>query len=376
MTSDNKLAGLDHLRALAITLVFLFHYGRLFPHPQWTNTISKFGWTGVDLFFVLSGFLISSQLFRDIKEGSGVDARTFYLKRFFRIIPPYLVTLAIYFAFPCAREREALAPAWRYLTFTQNLGLDVSKTGTFSHAWSLCIEEQFYLVLPIVLMILYRFKWLKTGLALLALLFVGGLATRYALYQHFVTPYLETDDAWPLYWYKWIYYPTFCRLDSLLAGIGIAALFTFGGKAKDWVAAKGNYLLVAGLAVLTAAYFICTEETSLLASVAGFPAVAIGYGLVVAGAVSPGRILYKYSSGITAYIAKLSYAVYLVHKSVVHITQDLLSGIGIPNNSTLMFFCCSITVLAAAYLVHLLIEKPSLYLRKKYVDMRQNGLNY
>lgn len=56
----NKLWGLDHLRALAIILVFFFHYGRLFPHPEWTTTLGKFGWTGVDLFFVLSGYLISS----------------------------------------------------------------------------------------------------------------------------------------------------------------------------------------------------------------------------------------------------------------------------------------------------------------------------
>jgi peptidoglycan/LPS O-acetylase OafA/YrhL len=62
-----KLYGLDHLRALAIMLVLIFHY-RLFGHPEWVPKIIKFGWTGVDLFFVLSGFLISSQLFAQIKK--------------------------------------------------------------------------------------------------------------------------------------------------------------------------------------------------------------------------------------------------------------------------------------------------------------------
>src|SRR5664279_3269563 len=101
----NKLFGLDHLRALAIIFVFLFHYGRLFPHPGWTNSISQFGWTGVDLFFVLSGYLISSQLFEKMQEEKKLSFWEFFLKRFFRIIPAYLVVVALYFLFPSARER-------------------------------------------------------------------------------------------------------------------------------------------------------------------------------------------------------------------------------------------------------------------------------
>ena len=59
-----KLHGLDHLRALAITAVFLYHYSIMFPHPPRLEAVGKFGWTGVDLFFVLSGYLIASQLFK------------------------------------------------------------------------------------------------------------------------------------------------------------------------------------------------------------------------------------------------------------------------------------------------------------------------
>ena len=63
-----KFYGLDHLRALAITLVFVYHYGILFNGPDWTRSWGKFGWTGVDLFFVLSGYLIASQLFAEITK--------------------------------------------------------------------------------------------------------------------------------------------------------------------------------------------------------------------------------------------------------------------------------------------------------------------
>ena len=68
-----KLFGLDHLRALAILLVLGFHYQLQFSHPSWTGWFMQIGWTGVDLFFVLSGFLISSQLFAQIKKGTGIS---------------------------------------------------------------------------------------------------------------------------------------------------------------------------------------------------------------------------------------------------------------------------------------------------------------
>ncbi|HEX4373461.1 MAG TPA: acyltransferase, partial [Puia sp.] len=143
-TRHKKFYGLDHLRALAITIVLLFHY-QIFKHPGWIAKAGKFGWTGVDLFFVLSGYLIASQLFATMAKRKQISFPEFFIKRFFRIIPAYLVVVAVYFCVPAFREREALSPLWRFLTFTQNFHLDLRSSGTFSHSWSLCIEEQFYL---------------------------------------------------------------------------------------------------------------------------------------------------------------------------------------------------------------------------------------
>src|SRR4028119_1551759 len=89
---QTKLFGLDHLRALAILLVLGFHYQRSnFGHPDWVTKLNNIGWTGVDLFFVLSGFLIASQLFQQINNSQTISIKNFYLKRFFRVIPVYLV---------------------------------------------------------------------------------------------------------------------------------------------------------------------------------------------------------------------------------------------------------------------------------------------
>jgi peptidoglycan/LPS O-acetylase OafA/YrhL len=155
-SAKHKLLGLDHLRAFAIVFVFLFHY-QFYGHPEWENKIGSFGWTGVDLFFVLSGFLIAGQLFRTIAIGKNISMKEFFAKRFFRIIPPYLVVIALYVFVPFLREREHFAALWKYLTFTFNFGLDLHQIGTFTHAWSLCVEEQFYLILAINLFVIQVF---------------------------------------------------------------------------------------------------------------------------------------------------------------------------------------------------------------------------
>jgi peptidoglycan/LPS O-acetylase OafA/YrhL len=370
----NKLSGLDHLRTLAIILVFVYHYGYLFPHPEWTNRIGKFGWTGVDLFFVLSGYLIASQLFAGIIKGYPIPLRIFFLKRFFRIIPAYLVVVTIYFLFPALREREGLAPIWKYLTFTQNIGLDLSTQGAFSHAWSLCIEEQFYLCMPLILMALVFFKIINKGYVLLVCFFASGFLIRLFCWHHFVAPYEGEDGSWKN-WIKWIYYPTFCRLDGLLFGVSIAALFQFRRGLRKNLENYGNLFLLAGLLVLIAAYFLCLNEESFQASIFGFPLVDLGYGLVVISAISCKSLLYKSESKWTAYLARLSYSTYLVHKLIIHITQKQFERLDIKADSNLMLLVCIITTFSAAWIMNWLVEKPFLKWRDNLLRRDKTARN-
>ena len=145
--SRERLHGLDHLRALAILLVLVFHYRAYYAISEalilfGVNTVAAFGWSGVDLFFVLSGYLIGTKLFEDIDNHGQVRFERFYLNRAFRILPAYLVALAIYFLFSEVQEGRGLQPLWKFLTFTQNLPQDL-RANTFSHAWSLSVEEHF-----------------------------------------------------------------------------------------------------------------------------------------------------------------------------------------------------------------------------------------
>lgn len=356
---SHKLHGLDHLRAFAITYVFLYHYGRFFPHPEWTNTLTRFGWSGVDLFFVLSGYLIAAQLFKSIATYKTFSLRDFFIKRFFRIIPIYLVTVALYFLFPFVRERESPAPLWKYLTFTQNINLDIAKQGTFSHSWSLCIEEQFYLLLPFILLGLMKLKLFKKAYWLLAVLFISGLAARIVLHSN-----LESDNDW-LTWYKWIYFPTWSRLDGLLVGVSIAALLQFRPALSKKILAHEKILLLTGVIIFAVSHYICSNQISFSSSVFGLPLTDIGYGFIVLAALSPQSFLYKYESKTTSKIATLSYGIYLIHKMVVHVAQPQLAKFDINDKSNLMFIICTGIVFLSASLLNQIIEKPFLRLRSK-----------
>ena len=360
--NHQKFYGLDHLRALAIILVFLSHYVLLSgQQPEWLNDISGFGWTGVDLFFVLSGFLISSQLFTQIKNGCIISFKQFFLKRFFRIIPAFLVTVLIYFCIPSFREKESLPPLWRFLTFTQNFGLDLRENRTFSHCWSLCVEEHFYLLLPFTLIIFQKSKMIHKAYWLLITLFILGFVTRFYSYNLYLPESLK-ESSWT-YWYKYVYYPTYNRLDGLLIGVTIAAINKFLPKIWNKFSKYGNLFIFLGLVLLTFAYVLCKDQMTFNASIFGFPLISISYGFLVLGALCPTTFLYKWNSKVTAYIATLSYAIYLTHKGIIHITFKLIPNL--KNDSSLLFLICIVICLGFAYILNWAVEKPFMKLRNR-----------
>ena len=369
-----KLFGLDHLRALAILLVLGFHYQLQFPHPIWTGWFMKIGWTGVDLFFVLSGFLISSQLFAQIKKGTGISLKTFFIKRFFRILPIYFFIVGVYFLFPYFREKEALPPLWKFLTFTQNFGLEIKNFGTFSHAWSLCVEEHFYLLLPLILIFLTSKNLFAKSYWILIALLVFGIVFRIYLWSIFYPSNSVNDSSLP-YWTEHIYYPTYNRLDGLLVGVAIAALYQFSPKLWDKISKFGNQIIILSIALLTVVFFSFADLGTYSTSIWGFPLISIAYGFLVLGAISPSSFLYNWNSKITTLISTLSYAIYLSHKGIIHIVQELFAKLGVDKNSNLMFLVCIVVCIIVAWLLNLTIEKPFMKMRDKILRPKKHTAN-
>ena len=168
-SSLSREPALDAIRGVAILLVLAFHYldarSGLASNTgimHGVGYISGFGWTGVQLFFVLSGFLIGGILIDHRRHERYF--RSFYLRRFVRIVPLYALSLLIFGLFYLTYDWRAAGlsgtfkielPAWSYLTLTQNFVVaargDWAGPGWLGVTWSLCVEEQFYLALPVLI---------------------------------------------------------------------------------------------------------------------------------------------------------------------------------------------------------------------------------
>src|SRR5213079_2304769 len=174
-TDRERQPGLDLLRALAIIVVTIYHAALFgFNTP---GRVDRFGWIGVDLFFVLSGYLIGGQLVAPIARGRGIGFRRFFARRALRILPAYFVVLAIYAFLPSWREYPKMFPLWKFVVSVQNIGL---RGGTaFSHAWSLGVEDQFYLLLPLVLLLVVR--WRRAAVIIPCVIVLGGIVLRAVL---------------------------------------------------------------------------------------------------------------------------------------------------------------------------------------------------
>jgi peptidoglycan/LPS O-acetylase OafA/YrhL len=368
------LPGLDLLRAAAIAMVLLFHYSAFFAHPDGMPEWVSFGWTGVDLFFVLSGYLISSQLLAAQARG-GISLKSYFIKRSFRILPLYWLTLLAYLLMPSWRERESLAPLWKYLTFTQNLYFDAARNGTFSHAWSLCIEEQFYLVLPLILLWLGRRLTLRGTLLGVAGCMVLGFGIRWFSWEHFVAldaqgkPVATPGAAWSLGWARWIYYCTQTRLDGLLTGVGIASLFQFRGDLKRWCLDRPGRFAAAGAAGLWWAASFSTPYLNHGCALYGYPLIAVSYGCLLIAVVSPRLKLPAPVFFPIRWLATLSYGIYLTHKMVGHVTQRVLVGHGIGGRSWGMLLACFAAFVGVGVGLHWLVERP-LFVVRDWVLLR------
>src|SRR5260370_25053747 len=164
--------GLDLLRALAIIVLVIYHAALLgFKLP---GRVDRFGWIGVDLFFVLSGYLIGGQLLAPLARNQRINLGRFFARRALRIMPAYFVVLGIYILLPSWREYPEIYPTWKFFLSVQNIGLHGGTA--FSHAWSLAVEDQFYLCLPFILLFVNR--WPRAAINIPCVIVFGGIALR------------------------------------------------------------------------------------------------------------------------------------------------------------------------------------------------------
>ena len=361
----SRIHGLDTLRALAVTLVVLHHNTLFVTDAPTFGWFGEMGWAGVDLFFALSGYLIGNQIFKALRSAAGLSLPRFYARRLLRTLPNFWAVLALYALWPAWRGDLPMLPLWQYLTFTQNIHLEPGTA--FSHAWSLCIEEQFYMILPAAAvggaLLGRRGARLRWAWAFVALAFAAGMALRAGIW-------LDGQDTrwWLRYYYKYIYYSSWCRFDELLAGVGLALLRHHHAGAWSWLMARGNALLALGLAATGAAsWWFVHDHYGFAPTVFGYPLLAVGFSLLILAALAPGSLLHRVRVPGAASLALWSYAVYLTHRSVCMLVAQRMRQAGIGPESGATIAACLLASLLAGWLLFKVVETPFMRLRARWV---------
>lgn len=360
--ASSRLHGLDTLRALAIVLVFMNHYVLFVSPTAPFGFWGEIGWTGVDLFFALSGYLIGNQIFAALRSGRGFSLPHFYARRLLRTLPNFYVVLALVFCWPAFRGHGALLPLWKYLTFTQNINLTPGTA--FSHAWSLCVEEQFYLLLPAVSLVIAacRRSLLWAWLAIAAS-FLAGMLLRSYIWQDYVGA-----PRGGLAFYKYIYYSSLCRFDELVAGVALALLKNYHPALWTRLTSRGNWTLLFGLAGSAVAFYLFFDDHyGYRITVFGYPLLAASFSLLIVAALSPGGLLHRLRVPGAASLALWSYAIYLTHKQLCIMLRGELADIGIgPDGAPGVALMIAASVLAG-WLLYRLVETPFMLLRDRFV---------
>lgn len=299
---DRKyIPALDGLRGLAVLLVITFHYSGY--------TIFSMGWAGVDLFFVLSGYLITGRLVAN--ENNKNRYGIFYKNRALRILPLYYLLLAIYYfaiffiVSPKNFHRfDFYIDNWPgFVFFLQNWSYIFSGPAIENHlgpVWSLAVEEQFYLFWPFVV---YRFYKSRYFISILWASVCAVLLLRCSLY-------IFNGPPVPIYAY---YDNTFCRLDGLIIG-AITFFLLHCRPAKN-----SSILILAAISLIGLITGIAITQTashlSVFMGTLGYTAVAFIFaGVVYLVITKPGSYIDRFfKNGFLLQTGKISYGLYIVH---------------------------------------------------------------
>jgi len=361
--------GLDLLRALAIIIVVIYH-AALFGFKM-PGRVDRFGWIGVDLFFVLSGYLIGGQLLAPLARDQSISLGRFFARRALRIMPAYFAVLAIYFLLPSWREYPEMSqPLWKFLLSIQNIALHGGTA--FSHAWSLAVEDQFYLTLPFILLFVNRWPRPPVGrtrpvasaaIIIPCAIFFGGILLRtFLAHQH---PADISGVAFRDY-QAWIYYPTWTRLDPLVFGVVLAAIEKFRPQWWQRLMKYAVWLWLPGLALIVFALWLGEGEYLEFSTVIWqFPLLAFGFAALLVCAQSDRLPLRHFKIPGAAFIASIAYSAYLVQKLVIHAIGEFCKAHDVDLTLAPALIGVELCVYLAATILFFVIERPFLQLRHR-----------
>lgn len=352
-SAKDRIHSFDVVRGLAVLLV-LFHHMPQRGASLVTRAISQIGWTGVDLFFVLSGFLISGLLFKELNETGRINPFRFWLRRGLKIWPSYFFVYgtAMLLTIVYTDRYGLLMTRWPNYCFIQNY---FPAPIRWPHSWTIAIEEHFYLVLPLILISIRPNRLhILPKLIGICLLLIAGLR---------LICYFRDYHNWEHHYYR-----THLRADSLAAGVFLGYLQHYRPSIFYAIAARWRTVGILTLSTLTLTYFSPIKHfwgsrvlmfvplyccfAALIATARAHPS---------AGGTGPLRLLNL--------IGVYSYTIYLAHSVIYELPGALqlrtwaLSGFG-GTGDRIIFVTLS---LLAGVLVSHAIERPFLRYRSRWI---------
>nr|WP_255669876.1 acyltransferase family protein [Aeromicrobium wangtongii] len=312
---------MDGLRAVAVIAVIIFH-GPISVLPG--------GWLGVDLFFVISGFLITTLLLTERDRWGSTDFVSFWAGRARRLFPALAVMIAVVLLLSSVLTMPARRPAigsdalaaigyianWNFLSSGEAYFGAVTEPSPLLHTWSLAVEEQFYIVFPFIVVLLTRFCGRRMRGVVLAAVAILSAAWMAYLYD----PALPPDR---------VYYGTDTRAHELLIGSACAALLLIDERVTQRVAAACRWLAIPAVLVVVAA-FVGWDESRAFTFRGGLVIFSVLSAIVIVACWTraPGRLTQVLGSTPMRSIGLISYGLYLWHWPVMVFLDEARAGFG------------------------------------------------
>jgi peptidoglycan/LPS O-acetylase OafA/YrhL len=375
---DNRYPALHGMRVLAILSVVQYHVTSIFTFEtkltmdrSWATTSMSI-FFGMDLFFILSGFLIGSILLRSVETAGFINVRRFWLRRAFRTFPLYYVVLTILALTTHLTASQKHHLPWEYFYITNYAPIHREDV-IMLWGWSLALEEQFYLAVPLLFYLLAKLRSDSLRLALLGAFWISALVIRLIIFER------HPDWSRGIV-YDNLYFRTHTRFDTLVAGIMLAYVQQRWHKPiARWFEDPLHRALTA-LPSLACLWLLLQpamfgERHALLVHVLSWGTVPsimyFGWVLLLLNG-GAGWVQRALAAGFWRRIATLGYGVYLVHiplcdRLVAPVAQSLVKRHSWPMAtvwplSVLALFGAS---LAVSYVCHVVVEKPSLWVRDR-----------
>jgi peptidoglycan/LPS O-acetylase OafA/YrhL len=346
------VAALDGIRGIAVLLVVALHFG--FVVQRGDGGLFPGGFLGVNLFFVLSGFLITSLLLGEHGRNGSISMRHFYARRALRLLPALVAFLAfhlLYAGYTDIPLRDEVIAQLSILFYIANWvvasGFDMPSG--LAHTWTLSVEEQFYLVWPVALGVLVARA--RSRRVIFGMIVAGILASaliRAGLWHYgsgFPAAYVRTD----------------ARADELLMGAAFAFAWRWRWLEGRWVARAGTV----ALALLAVIVLVWDQDFTIQFS-GGYTAIALLGGLVIAAATGPWRATAVFEWAPLRQVGKVSYGLYLWHLLCLHLAARELA-----DQRPIVQATAGLALSAAAtWLSWRFIEQPFLRRKARYASER------